>query len=282
MRYPRAQRKRGAAIVLLKETTRIKRNAKVAVVIDVRLVKGVVRSQAFVTDDGLYMIIRIDPNFTQNNMLYYYNLTGFDSSRGAITPKPLFEKLDAKYDYIDHDDDSMLILTNHEAPKFKLLRVSLKNGSVWDVVPEHQKFILDSAKVAAHNRLVLLYLDDVKHTLHVHDLQDGAYMHSLNLIEGSIDYVVGKKSQDEIFFVLETMIIPSIVYRVDFSSNTSSPKLEELRRSVVEGINEEDFLVQQVFFSSKDGTKVPMYIVSSKNSSQSGDAPVLLYGYGGK
>ncbi|KIH65184.1 hypothetical protein ANCDUO_04498 [Ancylostoma duodenale] len=65
-------------------------------------------------------------------------------------------------EYVDHDDESMLIITNRDAPMFKLIRVSLKNGSVWDVVPENKQAVLDYAYCVAKDRLLITYLEDVK------------------------------------------------------------------------------------------------------------------------
>ncbi|EPB76911.1 hypothetical protein ANCCEY_04037 [Ancylostoma ceylanicum] len=65
--------------------------------------------------------------------------------------------------YVDHDDESMLIITNRDAPMFKLIRVSLKTGSVWDVVPENKQAVLDSARPVSKDRLLTTYIEDVKH-----------------------------------------------------------------------------------------------------------------------
>ncbi|ETN85081.1 peptidase, S9A family, beta-propeller domain protein [Necator americanus] len=139
------------------------------------------------SEDGKYLIISASHGGLYN-ALYYYDLSTFKVNKGnvgKITPKPLFDKMDAKYLYIDHDEDSMLIMTNREAPKFKLIRISLKNGSVWDIVPEHKHHRMESAFAAANNYLFLTYIEDVKHTLHIHDLATGLRLHTLPLETGS-------------------------------------------------------------------------------------------------
>ncbi|CAJ0596043.1 unnamed protein product [Cylicocyclus nassatus] len=246
----------------------------------------------YVTNDGKYLMIHIGSDVSKN-ILYYYDLSGFNITREeAINPRPIFDQLDGRYVYIDHDNDSMLILTNREAPNYKIIRVFLMNGSVADVVPEDELSTIVAAYAVASNRLLIQYLKDVKHTLQVHDLQSGTHLHTLSLMKGSRFYdlqfqtytiadVVSKKSQDEVFFTLETMITPAIPYRMEFSKNISNPKLERLRQGVAKGTsNEDEISVQQVFYSSKDGTKIPMYIISSRNKSENDDTPVLLEGYG--
>ncbi|RCN33662.1 peptidase, S9A family, beta-propeller domain protein, partial [Ancylostoma caninum] len=115
-----------------------------------------------VTEDGRYLLIYVESSDVPFNMLYYHDLSTSGKISGKIKPKPLFDKLDARYTYIDHDNDSMLILTNRDALMFKLIRVSLKNGSIWDVVPENKQSVLYDARPFGKDRLLLTYIEDVK------------------------------------------------------------------------------------------------------------------------
>ncbi|KAK6725900.1 hypothetical protein RB195_004304 [Necator americanus] len=240
--------------------------------------------QAEVTEDGKFLIIYISRGFS--NAIYYYDLSNFKENKGyteKIDPKPLLDKMDALYQYVDHDKESMLILTNREAPNYKLIRVSLKNGSTWDVVPEHKQHRMESAFAAANNRLILTYIEDVKNTLYIHDLATGLRLHGLPLEPGLVYDIVAKKSRTEVFFEFTSFIIPGIIYKINFElmGKKNVPLLEELRRTRVEGISGEEFAVQQVFYESKDNTKIPMYIISMKKISRNGENPTLLIGYGG-
>ncbi|EYC45993.1 hypothetical protein Y032_0411g954, partial [Ancylostoma ceylanicum] len=115
-----------------------------------------------VTEDGKYLIIYVRSSDVPFNTMYYQELSNHKKISGKIKPKPLFDKMDAKYMYVDHDNDSMLILTNRDAPMFKLIRISLKDGSVSDVVPESKQAVLDYALPVAKDRLLIIYLEDVK------------------------------------------------------------------------------------------------------------------------
>ncbi|XGW33468.1 hypothetical protein V3C99_017691 [Haemonchus contortus] len=236
-----------------------------------------------VTEDGRYLIVDVSRGCDPFNMLYYYDLSTMKGPIGKINPTPLFDKLDAKYEYVDHDDDSMLIHTNHNAPMFKLIRVSLKDRSVKEVVPENPRHKLDWATPVAGDRLVLSYIEDVKDALYVHDLSTGSRLYSIPLKVGSISGFFGKKILSEMFFSFESFTVPTIIYRIDFASvkKETAPQVQELRRVRVPGMDENDFSVQQVFYESKDKTKVPMYIISLKGAQKTGNTPTILNGYGG-
>ncbi|WKY16741.1 hypothetical protein Q1695_001397 [Nippostrongylus brasiliensis] len=236
-----------------------------------------------VTEDGRYLIIDVSRGCDPYNMMYYYDLSTMDKPIGKIKPTPLFDKLDAKYDYVDHDDESMLISTNHNAPMFKLIRVSLKDGSIKEVISEDPRRKLDWATPVANDRLIVSYIEDVKDTLYVHDLKTGARLYQIPLKVGSISGFFGKKTLSEMFFSFESFIVPTIIYSVDFANveKKTAPEVKELRRVHLKGLDENDFSVEQVFYESKDKTKVPMYIISMKGAERNGDTPTILNGYGG-
>ncbi|KAJ1357871.1 hypothetical protein KIN20_016129 [Parelaphostrongylus tenuis] len=166
---------------------------------------------------------------------------------------------------------------------FKLIRISLNDGSIKEIVPENPRHMLDWAAPVAGDRLILCYIEDVKNTLYVHDLKSGALLYPIPLKLGSISGFFGKKTLHEMFFSFESFTIPAIIYRVDFASldRKNAPEIEELRRVNVKGITEDQFTVQQVFFESRDKTMVPMFIVSLKDTLKDSTNPTMLNGYGG-
>ncbi|KIH65106.1 hypothetical protein ANCDUO_04575 [Ancylostoma duodenale] len=192
-------------------------------------------------------------------MLYYQELLNLENITGKISPRTLFDKMDAMYMYVDHDDESMLILTNRDAPMFKLIRISLKNSSVWDVVPENKQAVLESARSVAEDRLLIKYIEDVKHRIYVHELATGQRLYSLPLENGSVHEIVGNKESAEVFLRFDSFTVPAIIYRIDFAAakTTNIPALEEWRR-----------------------TTVPMYIMSLKDTPRNGSSPTILDGYG--
>ncbi|KHJ99899.1 peptidase, S9A/B/C family, catalytic domain protein, partial [Oesophagostomum dentatum] len=236
-----------------------------------------------VTEDGKYLIIDVSRGCDPYNMLYYYDLSTLQGTIGKITPSPLYEELDAKYEYVDHDDESMLIQSNKDAPMFNLIRVSFSDRSIREVVSENLRHKLSWATVVAKDRLLICYIEDVKDALYVHDLKTGARLYQIPLKIGSLSGFFGKKTLNEIFFGFESFTVPTIIYRVDFSSKdkNSVPAVEELRRVRIKGMDESQFAVEQVFFRSKDKTRVPMYLISLKDTPRNGNNFTILNGYGG-
>lgn len=92
-----------------------------------------------------------------------------------------------------------------------------------------------------------------------------------------VQSISGKREHNEIFYSFSSFITPGTIYRFDFEKGEASA----VRTTIVEGLDSDLFETRQVFFDSKDGTKVPMYIVSRKGVSLDSNNPTLLYGYGG-
>ncbi|CAJ0596277.1 unnamed protein product [Cylicocyclus nassatus] len=252
------------------------------IVYDMRKQPGY-KIDATVSTDGRYLIISVDGGAAESNNLYYYELSNFKPALGKIVPKPLFDKLDAKYTYIDNDGDTMVILTNKDAPNFKLIRISLKNHSASDLIPESKRRILDDAVAVAGQLLLVAYIANVKHVLQVHDSRSGSLVFTLPPRGGTVKEISAKKTSSEVFISFESFIEPKTVYRIDLASRKGKrlPALQEIWRSRFNGLDKSDFMVQQVFYKSKDSTVVPMYIVSERSLTRNGDIPVLLRGYGG-
>lgn len=238
-----------------------------------------------VTEDGRFLIITVSRGCDPYNMLYYYDLAAAGNKiEGKIQPVALFDKLDSKYDYIDHDSSSMLLQTNKDAPMFRLVRVDLADSSkMTEVVAEQPKNKLDWATPLPGDRLLVAYLEDVKASMYVHDLISGAKLYSIPLAIGSVSGFFSKKSVDEVFYQFDSFLVPGITYRMNFSgvAKNDMPKIEELRRVTLPGLDDTQFNVEQVFYESKDKTKVPMFIISNKNAPRDGSNPTILNGYGG-
>jgi prolyl oligopeptidase len=123
-------------------------------------------------------------------------------------------------------------------------------------------------------------MQDVKNILQVHDLESGKFLYKVPLAIGSIDGVHGRKKSNELFFKFSSMVNPGVIYYLDMSLDSPVPQV--FRETVIEGLDTSMFELDQVFFESKDGTKVPMFIASRKGLvKRDGTTPCLLYGYGG-
>ena len=123
-----------------------------------------------------------------------------------------------------------------------------------------------------------MYVVDVKNQLEVRSL-NGSLIQHIDIPFGSTENSWGKKSHNELFFLLESFLTPGILYRVDLSHKPYIP--EVVKEIKVPGFNAAKFVTTQVFYPSFDGTKIPMYIVHKQDLVRNGSASTLLFGYGG-
>ncbi|CAD5317337.1 unnamed protein product [Arabidopsis thaliana] len=242
---------------------------------------------AEVTDDGKYLIMSIGESCDPVNKLYYCDMTslsgGLESFRGSSSFLPfikLVDTFDAQYSVISNDETLFTFLTNKDAPKYKLVRVDLKEPNSWtDVVEEHEKDVLASACAVNGNHLVACYMSDVKHILQIRDLKSGSLLHQLPLDIGSVSDVSARRKDNTFFFSFTSFLTPGVIYKCDLANE--SPEVKVFREVTVPGFDREAFQAIQVFYPSKDGTKIPMFIVAKKDIKLDGSHPCLLYAYGG-
>ncbi|CAN1322865.1 Prolyl endopeptidase [Linum perenne] len=236
---------------------------------------------ATVTADAKYLVLYIKPGTDQVNKVYYWGLENF---RGGDTMLPftkLVDTFDAMYGTIANDGTLFTFLTNKDAPRYKIVRVDLKHPSSWtDVVPQSDsKDVLENAYAVNGDRLIVSYLSDVKNVLQIRDLETGSYLQQLQIGIGSVSQISARRMDSCAFIPFSSFLSPGIIYQCEFGSGI--PELKIFREINVPGFDPSEFQVNQVFVSSKDGTKFPMFIGSKKDIKLDGSNPCLLYGYGG-
>jgi prolyl oligopeptidase len=181
------------------------------------------------------------------------------------------------YDVIDNINDTLLVLTNDNAPKGRLIAIDTKNPQRknWkDIIPQKED-VLEGVSIC-NNLLVARYMKDVKSRLEVYDLK-GNFVHEIKLPGvGIVSSFSSKRSESEAFFSFSTFTSPTSIYKYDILKNeVSLYKKPEIK------FNSDEYETKQIFYTSKDGTKVPMFITHKKGIKLDGNNPTLLYGYGG-
>ncbi|WOL10771.1 prolyl endopeptidase-like [Canna indica] len=242
---------------------------------------------ASVTNDGKYVLLEISEGCDPVNKLYYCDLESFSNGLGGLKGSnemlpfiKLVDNFEARYDGVANDGSEFTFLTNKGAPKYKLVRVDLNKPELWiDILPEHGKDVLESAYAVNGDQILLCYLSDVKHLLQIRDLKTGNLLYPLPLDVGSVSGISGRREDSTVFISFTSFLTPGIIYKCDLASEI--PKMTIFREISVPGFDRTNFEVKQVFVSSKDGTKIPMFIVSKQNIQLDRSNPVLLYGYGG-
>ncbi|THG05638.1 prolyl endopeptidase-like [Camellia sinensis] len=240
-----------------------------------------------VTDDGKYLLLYTTETCEPVNKVYYCDMSalanGLEGYRGRKDLLPfvkLIDNFDAEYGTIANDNTIFTFRTNKDAPKYKLVRVDLKEPSAWtDVVQEAEKDVLESAVAVNGNQILLSYLSDVKYVLQLRDLKTGSILHHLPIDIGSVSEISARREDSTIFIGFTSFLTPGIIYQCEL--DTGVPNMKIFREIVVPGFDRTAFDVNQVFVPSKDGIQIPMFIVARKNILLDGSHPCLLYGYGG-
>jgi len=235
-----------------------------------------------ICDDGNIALLSIREGCAPVNRLWYYDLRNLP----AIDKKPewikLVDNFDAEYEFITNTGSVFVFKSNHNAPRYKLLSIDLNNTqNGWQtLVEENSKDVLEWAACVNQDKLITCYLRDVKSVLEMRNVTTGEVLETFPLDVGSISGYSGRKKQDEMFFSFTSFLTPGIIYRYDFNAAEDS-RLTVFRKIEVKGFDSSLYQTSQVFYPSKDGTKIPMFIIHKKDIPMDGSHPVLLYGYGG-
>lgn len=229
--------------------------------------------QVSITDDERYMFL-FESGQGAGHTLWIRDMA---DSEGEFVE--IASDMDYEYSPIDIIDGKMFIKTNYGAPKGKVCVVSLndiKKATVenWTVLIPESNNVLVSAQMGA-GKLILTYDQDASNHAFVYEL-DGTMKHEINFPTFGATGIVSRYEEPEIFYAFTSFTFPTTIYRYDIETNKSI-----VFRSPNVDFNPEDYITEQVFYTSKDGTRVPMFMTYKKGLKKNGKNPTLLYGYGG-
>ena len=184
--------------------------------------------------------------------------------------------MDSEYSPVAIVGDDIIFFTNYQAPMNRLMKANIHKPGIKDwteLVPEASE-VLENADFI-DGKLILTYLKDASNHAYVYGL-NGQRLHEVNLPGvGSVGFS-GEKDRKECFFSFSSYTVPGAIYQYDIDKNEST-----LYHAPKVNFRQNDFTTEQVFFESKDGTRVPMFITHKKGMKRNGKNPLLLYGYGG-
>lgn len=234
-----------------------------------------------VSDCGKYLMLFIMKG-CKDMLLYFSNL----EKAGGITGKLDFTKIvtefDSDYDYITNEGSIFSFRTNKGAPNYRVVNIDFDEPALdkWTtLIAEDPKNVLDWSSCVNGDKIVLGYIDDVKSVLQVHSLKDGRFLSKFPLEIGNVVGFSGKKKYSEIFYHFVSFLTPGVIYHYDFAAGEGA-EAKIFRQVKIEDFDDSLYKVEQVFYKSKDGERVPMFIVQKKAEKQE-KKPCLLYGYGG-
>ena len=225
-----------------------------------------------VTDDGQYLIITATQGTARMNRVYYKDLR---QPGGKVLP--LLEDFDAAYAFIDHQGPVMLFRTDRDTPRGRVVAIDVRKPKAadWKTIVAESADTLQAVDLV-DGKLLASYLHDAKSAVKVFSI-DGKLIREVSLPGiGTAAGFNGKRTDRETFYSFTSFTTPTTIYRYDIASGKSS-----VVRQPKVAFDPTKFETEQIFYSSKDGTKVPMFIVHTKGMKLDGSNPTYLYGYGG-
>jgi prolyl oligopeptidase len=228
--------------------------------------------QGEVTEDGRYLVISSSEGTSPKRRIFYQDLAKPDAQ-----VVPLLTDFDAAYDFVDNEGSVFWFRTDLQAPRGRIIAIDITKPARenWrEIIAQADETIVAAGTV--NNQFVVNYLKDARSQVRVFHL-DGRPAGTIALPGlGTAAGFGGKRQDSETFYSFTSYTVPGTIYRHDFLSGASTvfrqPKVD---------FDSARYETKQVFYTSKDGTRVPMFITHRKGLSLNGANPTLLYGYGG-
>lgn len=225
---------------------------------------------AWVDEDEKTLFV-FESGEARGNNLFMKDLRKSDAPFVQLT-----EDFEYKYSPAEVIGETIYFYTNYNAPKYRLMKTTLQKPQLahWtDVVPESDNVLNGVSFIGG--KMILSYTKDASDHAYVYSI-DGKQEHEVALPTfGSVGFS-GNKDDKETFYVFTSFTFPATIYKYDMDNNQSEKYLAPNVK-----FNADDFVTEQVFYPSKDGTKIPMFITYKKDLQRDGNNPVYLYGYGG-
>jgi prolyl oligopeptidase len=230
------------------------------------------RADADPTDDGAYLVLTLGKGTDDKHRVLWRPLDAHDAE-----PKHLVGEFDHDYTFIDNDGPWLYFRTDRDAPRKRVVAIHVD-----DPAPEHWKEIIPQAEETLQSvnrvgdKLIVEYLKDAHSLVKVFDLQ-GRFEREVELPGlGSASGFGGDRRDRETFYSFTSFARPATIYKYDLATGEST-----LWKAPRVAFDPEDYVTEQVFYASKDGTRVPMFLTRRKDVEPNPQTPCLLYGYGG-
>lgn len=223
-----------------------------------------------ITNDDSYLILHAGRGTEHLSRYLYKDLTAPNSEF-----KWLLSEGDALYSFIGKKEDQLFFFTDKDAPNGQVISLSVKKPEERkSIIPETDESISSIKIIGGH--LAVSYIRHASYILKLFTM-DGHFVKEIPLPElGSLIEFNGKEEGNELYFSFTSYLSPTSVYRYSFDTEQT-----EIIFKPSHQLNQSDYTTEQVFYHSKDGTKIPMFLTYKKGVERNGKNPVLLYGYGG-
>jgi prolyl oligopeptidase len=229
-----------------------------------------------VSNDGRYLAIPVSQGTDTRNRFFYQDL----QSMGEVVE--LIPELEAAYYFIGNDGHMFYFQTDRDAPKGHLIAIDITHPEMnnWKTLIPESSDTLETVTII-NDKFVVIYLNDAHELIKYFSLA-GKFLGEVQLPTlGSVTYgyastLAGRRSDKEMYYLFHSFAHPVTVFRYDFGSGKS----EIIFKPSIK-FDFSPYITRQVFATSKDGSKVPMFLVHRADLKLNGQNPTLLYGYGG-
>ncbi|HSE42441.1 MAG TPA: prolyl oligopeptidase family serine peptidase, partial [Acidobacteriota bacterium] len=225
-----------------------------------------------VSEDGQYLIVTVSRDTAPKYLIFYQALKQKDSKMVE-----LINEFEAEYLFLGNDGPLFWFKTNLNAPKGRVVAIDIRTPQQenWkEVVPESPDTIQSIGLI--NNQFIISYLKDAHSVVKEFDL-NGKFLRDISIPGiGTVSGFGGKRRDTETFYAFTSYTTPTIIYRYDVKEK----QIEIFREPKID-FRPTDFETTQIFYQSKDGTKVPMFITHKKGLKPDKNTPAFLYAYGG-
>ena len=230
-----------------------------------------------VTDDGRYLILTVWLGTDRRNRLYWLDLQ--DARRPQVQGSivRMLDGFDASYNFVGNDGLVFYVLTDLDAPRRRLVAIDARRPERdhWREVLPQGADVIDGVQII-HDRFVVNSLHDASSRLRLFSL-DGRLERELTLPAlGTVSALTGERRDTEMFYAFTSFLYPTTIFRYDFSTAGTS-----IFKAPTLDFDASRYETEQVFYGSKDGTRIPMFLTHRKGIQLDGSNPTYLYGYGG-
>jgi len=232
---------------------------------------------AAVTDDGRYVVMNVWLGTDRRNRVHYLDLRSATRPRVTGVVTRLLDDFDAGYGFIGNDGPVFYFLTDLDAPKKRVIAIDTRQPerARWrEIIPQGED-VLEGVQII-HDVFVAHYMHDAHSRLRLFAL-DGRFLKDVALPTlGAVASISGERKDDAMFYAFTSFLYPTTIFRYDFTEGTSS-----VFKAPAIDFDPSAYETKQVFYTSKDGTRVPMFITHKQGIKLDGSNPTYLYGYGG-
>ncbi|MDQ6717276.1 MAG: prolyl oligopeptidase family serine peptidase [Gemmatimonadota bacterium] len=273
-----------------------------------------------VTEDGQYAVITVFQGTDVRNRIYYIDMESGRRPQIGNPVVRLIDRSNAAYTFVGNSGTTFYLMTDYNAPRGRIISINLDfpDASKWQTMITETSDAMEKAQMAG-NQILAVYLHDARSVMRLFGAPKddnrsrrrasqppagaradgrGGYDGDTNRMRreparngggtwvenadvalpalGSVDVIQSRQGDDEVFYSFTSFLYPTTIFRYDLKARKSevfrAPKLD---------FNSDAYETTQVFYTSKDGTKVPMFIIAKKGIALDGNNPTILYAYGG-